>query len=170
MAFHDEASLDDIGWHILREVQQDARLSFHELGRRVGLTAPAVAERVRKLEDAGIITGYSAKVNPQKIGMPITAIVRMTAIKMHLPQTVDLVSSFPEVLECHRVTGMDSYILKVIVSSIPHLEHLINRLVPYGEPATSIVLSSIVSGETVKQEACWNEGNFSVEMGRGKIL
>jgi Lrp/AsnC family leucine-responsive transcriptional regulator len=160
MTFHSDSIIDDIGWHILREIQQDARLSFHELGRRVGLTAPAIAERVRKMEDAGIITGYGARINPQKIGMPITVIIRMTSIKMHLPSTADLITLFPEVLECHRVTGMDSYILKVIVSSIAHLEHMINRLVPYGEPATSIVLSSIVSGETVKQEAYRNGESF----------
>ena len=75
---------------------------------------------------------------------------------MPLPQTADLIAAFPELLECHRVTGTDSYVLKVIVSSIPHLEQVINRLVPFGEPATSIVLSSIVSGEMVKREACWN--------------
>ncbi len=163
MTFHHENALDEIGWFILRELQQDARLSFHELGRRVGMTAPAVAERVRKMEDAGIIIGYGAKVSPQKMGMPITAVIRMTAIKTHLPETADFIASFPEVLECHRVTGADSYILKVIVSSIPHLEHVINRLVPYGEPATSIVLSSIVSGETVKPEACWDGTSSSLK-------
>ncbi len=156
MTFHDDPILDEIGWNILRELQRDARLSFHELGRRVGLSAPAVAERVRKMEDAGIITGYGAKVNPQKVGMPITAVIRMTTMRMPLPQAADLIAAFPELIECHRVTGTDSYILKVIVSSIPHLEQVINRLVHYGEPATSIVLSSLVSGEIIKLEALWN--------------
>jgi Lrp/AsnC family leucine-responsive transcriptional regulator len=156
MTFHDDALLDEIGWSILRELQQEARLSFHELGRRVGLSAPAAAERVRKLEDAGIILGYGAKVNPQKVGLPITAVIRMTTMKMPLPQGTDLISAFPELLVCHRVTGTDSYNLKVLVSSIPHLEQVINRLVPYGEPATSIVLSSLVEGQFVKQEAVWN--------------
>lgn len=146
--------LDDIGWHILRELQLDARLSFHEIGRRVGLSAPAVAERVRKMEDGGIITGYGAKVDARKAGFSITAIIRITTLKIALPQRADeLTAIFPELLECHRVTGTDSYILKVIVTSIAHLEQVINRLVPYGEPATSIVLSSIVSGEIIKQEA-----------------
>jgi len=80
----------------------------------------------------------------------------MTTMKMPLPQGTDLITTFPELLECHRVTGTDSYILKVIVSSIPHLEQVINRLVPYGEPATSIGLSSLVSEEIVKQQALWN--------------
>jgi Lrp/AsnC family transcriptional regulator, leucine-responsive regulatory protein len=95
-------------------------------------------------------------VNPQKVGMPITAVIRMTTMRMPLPQAADLIAAFPELVECHRVTGMDSYILKVIASSIPHLEQVINRLVHYGEPATSIVLSSLVSGEAVKREASWN--------------
>jgi Lrp/AsnC family leucine-responsive transcriptional regulator len=154
MTIDNHALLDDIGWRILRELQLDARLSFHELGRRVGLSAPATAERVRKLEDSGIITGYGARVDAQQVGLPITAIIRMTTLKIALPQQPsDLIAIFPEMLECHRVTGTDSYILKIVVSSIAHLEQVINRLVPYGEPATSIVLSSLVSDEIIKQEA-----------------
>jgi Lrp/AsnC family transcriptional regulator, leucine-responsive regulatory protein len=154
MTIDNHALLDDIGWSILRELQLDARLSFHELGRRVGLSAPATAERVRKLEDSGIITGYGARVDAQRVGLPITAIIRMTTLKVALPQQPgDLIAIFPEMLECHRVTGTDSYILKIVVSSIAHLEQIINRLVPYGEPATSIVLSSLVSDEIIKQEA-----------------
>jgi Lrp/AsnC family leucine-responsive transcriptional regulator len=154
MTIDNHAQLDDIGWLILRELQLDARLSFHELGRRVGLSAPATAERVHKLEDSGIITGYGARVNAQQVGLPITAIIRMTTLKIALPQQPDdLIAIFPEMLECHRVTGTDSYILKIVVSSIAHLEQVINRLVPYGEPATSIVLSSLVSDEIIKQEA-----------------
>lgn len=81
---------------------------------------------------------------------------RLNVKRKPLSQATDLIATFPELVECHRVTGTDSYILKVIVSSIPHLEQVINRLAPYGEPATSIVLSSIVSGEIVKREAWWN--------------
>ncbi len=154
MTIDNHALLDDIGWQILRELQLDARLSFHELGRRVGLSAPATAERVRKLEDSGIITGYGARIDAQRVGLPITAIIRMTTLKVTFPQQPDEMSYiFPEMLECHRVTGTDSYILKIVVSSITHLEQVINRLVPYGEPATSIVLSSIISNEIIKQEA-----------------
>jgi len=154
MTIDNHALLDDIGWRILRELQLDARLSFHELGRRVGLSAPATAERIRKLEDSGIITSYGARVDAQRVGLPITAIIRMTTLKVALPQQPgNLITIFPEMLECHRVTGTDSYILKIVVSSIAHLEQVINRLVPYGEPATSIVLSSLVSDEIIKQEA-----------------
>jgi Lrp/AsnC family leucine-responsive transcriptional regulator len=154
MTIDNHALLDDIGWQILRELQLDARLSFHELGRRVGLSAPATAERVRKLEDSGIITSYGARVDAQRVGLPITAIIRMTTLKVTFPrQPGEMSAIFPEMLECHRVTGTDSYILKIVVSSITHLEQVINRLVPYGEPATSIVLSSIISNEIIKQEA-----------------
>jgi Lrp/AsnC family leucine-responsive transcriptional regulator len=78
MAFHDDYLLDETGWQILRELQNNARLSFHELGRRVGLSSPAVAERVRKLEDAGIIIGYEARVAPLKVGLPLLAFIRIT--------------------------------------------------------------------------------------------
>ena len=78
MTFHQDYLLDETGWRILEELQQDARLSFHELGRRVGLSSPAVTERVRKLEDAGIITGYGAKIDPSKVGLPIMAIMRLS--------------------------------------------------------------------------------------------
>lgn len=160
MTLLNDFSLDEVGWHILRELQADARLSFHELGRRVGLSAPAVAERVRKMEDNGTIIGYGAKVNPRQVGLSIMAIIRLTTLKTALPQkAADLIAIFPELLECHRVTGTDSYIFKVVVASIPHLEQVINRLMPYGEPATSIVLSSIVTGEIIKQEACWDSEN-----------
>lgn len=153
MAFHSEYLLDETGWRILQELQRDARLSFHELGRRVGLSSPAAAERVHKLEDAGIITGYGAKVDTSKVGLPIMAIMRLTTPINPWSQADDLVAEFPELLEFHRVTGSDSYIFKVIVASIAHLELVINRLVPYGPLTTSIVLSSPVPEEPIKQEA-----------------
>ncbi|QBD74730.1 Lrp/AsnC family transcriptional regulator [Ktedonosporobacter rubrisoli] len=154
MTFRDEHLLDAIGWRILQELQQEARLSFHELGRRIGLSAPAVAERVRKMEDCGLIMGYGAKVNIQKVGLGIIAFVRLTSFKASLPAKDDLVILFPEVLECHRVTGTDSYVLKLALISIAHLEQVVNRLMPYGEPATSLVLSSIISDGVIRQEAC----------------
>lgn len=82
MTFKDDFLLDETGWNILRELQRDARQSFPELGRRVGLSSPAVAERVRKLEDAGVITGYGARINPAKVGLPMMAFVRLTTTPM----------------------------------------------------------------------------------------
>ena len=145
MALENERLLDDIGWHILRELQENARISFAELGRRVGLSIPAVTERVRRMEDVGIITGYHADINFEKVGYPITAYIRMSITGNVSAQIVDLMRDFDEVTECHRGTGGDSFILKVRVSSVAHLENVIERLLPYGITTTSIVLSSPIS-------------------------
>ncbi len=145
MTLQNEKLLDEIGWRILRELQENARISFAELGRRVGLSIPAVTERVRKMEDAGIILGYHADVNPEKAGYPITAFIRMSIGGNVSTQIVALMKEMNEVEECHRSTGGDSFILKVRVASVAHLEHLIERLLPYGATTTSIVLSSPVT-------------------------
>jgi len=141
MALEIERLLDETGWQILQELQQNARLSFSELGQRVGLSSPAVTERVRRMEDAGIITGYRAEINTTKVGFPITAIIRMSA-PGDCKQLNATVGAFPEVLESDRVAGGDSVIMKVIATSMEHLEELIDRLAVYGSTTTSIVLSS----------------------------
>jgi Lrp/AsnC family leucine-responsive transcriptional regulator len=151
MSLENEKLLDDIGWHILRELQENARLSFAELGRRVGLSIPAVTERVHKMEDAGIITGYHADVNPEKVGFPITAYIRMNITGNVSAQIVALMQEMVEVDECHRGTGGDSFIMKVRVASISHLEHVIERLLPYGTTTTSIVLSSPVTKRFIER-------------------
>jgi Lrp/AsnC family leucine-responsive transcriptional regulator len=153
MTFQQRRLLDETGWRILEELQQDARLTFQELGQRVGLSSPAVNERVRKLEDAGIITGYGAKLDYAKVGLPIMAIMRLTTPINPWPQASDLMKDVPELLEFHRVTGGDSYIMKVVVSSIAHLERVIDRLVPYGPLTTSIVLSSLLHDQPLSQQA-----------------
>lgn len=140
----DTVALDTIGWHILEELQKDGRISYAALGRRVGLTLPAVAERVRKMEDAGIITGFRAEVDPAKIGLPITAFIRINIIGDVFSSVARSVVSMPEVLECHRGTGADSFTLKVVVESVQHLESLIDKLTPFGTTSTSIVLSTLV--------------------------
>lgn len=141
-----EKLLDDVGRRILHELQKDARISYAELGRRVGLTLPAVAERVRKLEEAGIIAGYRTELNLEKIGFPITAFIRVaTPNEIQGGQLTAAARSQPEVLECHRMTGGDSYLLKVAVSSVQHLEKLIRKITLFGQPTTSIVLSSPIS-------------------------
>ncbi|MFN0123347.1 MAG: Lrp/AsnC family transcriptional regulator [Blastocatellia bacterium] len=143
MTLESEKLLDEIGWHIVEELQANARLSYAELGRRVGLSIPAVTERVRRLEDAGIITGYHAQIDFEKIGRPILAFVRMS-IMGDAARLSALLREMPEVIECHRGTGGDSFILKVSVASVHHLETLIDSLLPYGMTTTSIVLSSPV--------------------------
>jgi Lrp/AsnC family transcriptional regulator, leucine-responsive regulatory protein len=149
MALEIERLLDETGWHILEALQENARLSYSELGQRVGLSSPAVAERVRRMEDAGIITGYRAVVNTAKIGYPITAIMRMHSQGERCTRLNVQVREIPEVLECYRVTGEDCHFMRVMVSSVEHLESLIDRLSAYGQVTTSIVLSTPVTRRTI---------------------
>lgn len=142
MAFEFEKHLDETGWLLLQELQKNARLSYSELGQRVGLSSPAVADRMRKMEEAGIITGYRAEVNMARLGLPVTAIVRLGSIAgQSCQRTASQVSEIPEVLEVYRVTGSDAVVLKVAAASVDHLERIIDRLTLYGQPTTSIVLS-----------------------------
>jgi len=152
MTSNSERLLDAVGWKLLVLLQDDARRSFSDLGRAVGLSSPAVAERVRRLEEAGIITGYHAAVNPERVGRPILAFMRLSEVGDQGGRLGELVAKhMPEVMECHRVTGSDSYVLKIVVESIAHLEALIDRLVPYGQITTSLVLSSPVVRRVIKQ-------------------
>ena len=134
--------LDEIGWRILDELQADARLSFAELGRRVHLSTPAVAERVRKMEDAGIITGYHAHIDLATVGLPIQAVIRVRANRMNYERAKAVVAGIPEALECHHVTGADDLVMKVAVQSVGHLERVLDTLRPIGDHVTSIVLST----------------------------
>ena len=150
MTLENERLLDETGWHILEALQENARLSFSELGQRVGLSSPAVAERVRRMEDAGIITGYRAEVNTAKIGYPITAIIRISnAPGERCTRLTASTQSIPEVLECYRVTGSDSLIMKVMASSVEHLESLIDRISEHGQLTTSIVLSTVLDRKVI---------------------
>jgi Lrp/AsnC family leucine-responsive transcriptional regulator len=136
--------IDEIDWKILKELQENARVTYAELGRRVGLTTPAVIERVRKLEDAKIITGYRAEIDTAKVGFPITAFIRMSITGVDYSHIIEVAKRSNEVLECHRGTGGDSFIIKVAVSDVEHLQTLIDKFTPYGITTTSIVLSSPV--------------------------
>jgi Lrp/AsnC family leucine-responsive transcriptional regulator len=139
-----ERILDPVGRKLLRAMQENARLSFSELGRRVGLSAPAVAERLRKLEELEIITGYHAEVNPASLGYGVMAFIRLTTTTAQYPRVLELAQRLPEIRECHHVTGSEAFILKVLATSIPHLESIIAQLSAYGATGTSIVLSSPV--------------------------
>ena len=147
-------SLDLTDRRILEALQADARLSHRELGRRVSLSPPAVGRRVRRLEDEGVIVGYSADVEPGRIGLGITAFVDVTT---HGPAaSARLVAAVPEmreVIECHRLTGQRSYLLKVVVRSAEELERLIDTLMTFGRTATSVVLSSPIRRGPVRREA-----------------
>jgi Lrp/AsnC family leucine-responsive transcriptional regulator len=144
MTLDSKKRLDSVGQKILKELQAEARLSFAELGRRVGLSLPAAAERVRRLEETGVITGYHAQVNLPAVGLPVMAFVRLSTSGDRYPAIITLAQSLPSVLECHHLTGTDSFIMKMVSPSIAHLEELIGRLSTYGQTTTSIVLSSPV--------------------------
>ncbi len=153
MTLEIEKLLDETGWQLLQELQQSARLSYSELGQRVGLSSPAVADRMRKLEEAGIIAGYHAEVNLTKVGLPITAIIRLGSIPgQSCNHVASAVSEIPEVLECYRVTGSDTVIIKVMAASVDHLERIIDQLSAYGLPTTSMVLSKPTKRYVVTQE------------------
>src|SRR6266852_2497443 len=127
MAFPTERLLDDVGWRVLAALQAAARLSFSALGRGVG-PSPAAAERVRRLEDAGIIRGYRAELDPERLGFPITAIIRVSTAEQHFARLKALVLELHEALECHHVTGADSLVVKVTAVSVGHLEKVIEQL------------------------------------------
>ena len=138
--------LDAIAWKILEHLQHNARISFAELGRKVALSTPAVAERVHRLEEAGIITGYHATVNVAKLGVPIRIVMRLTipGDDLQISRTVTAIKELTEISRCHRITGSESFVVEADVVSIRHMEALIDRLSALGATSTSTVLSSPV--------------------------
>jgi Lrp/AsnC family leucine-responsive transcriptional regulator len=141
-ALHEE--IDTVNIRILEELQQDPRVTMSELGRRVGMSSPAVTERVRRLEEAGVIRGYCLDLNPTALGLPIVAYVRIRPNPGQLPRIAELAQQIPEVVECHRVTGEDCFILKVYIPAIDQLDRLLDSFLLYGSTTTSIIQSSPV--------------------------
>jgi len=137
--------MDDIDRALISSLQDDARSSYAELGRHVGLSAPAVAERMRRLEASGVITGYHASIDLKKAGYGIVVFVRLTSPPDLAPQLERLATETVEVLEFNRVTGTEGYVMKLAVTSIEHLERIVVKFLPYGQTTTSIVLSSPVT-------------------------
>lgn len=137
--------MDRIDWSILRELQADARLSFNEVSRRVRLSAPATADRVRRLHDEGVITGYHAHVDPARAGRPVRAIVRMQCYGPTCLLRDPTVRDWPEIRQMVRVTGVECSVLNVAVADVQALEALLDRLSNYGRPESSMVLDDVVS-------------------------
>lgn len=136
--------IDDINRRLLSELQRDARLTVAWLARQVSLSPPAVAERLQRLEAAGVIRGYHADVDPAALGYSLTAIIRVRPAPRQLHKVVELARATAEVVECHRITGEDCFLIKAHVRDLTHLEELIDALAPYGLTTTSIVQSSPV--------------------------
>jgi Lrp/AsnC family leucine-responsive transcriptional regulator len=139
-----DQQLDATNRQLIDALQQDARLSLAELGRRVGLTAPAVGERLGRLEQSGVIRGYHADVDPRALGFALTAVIRVRPAPRQLPEVAQLAGDTPEVVECHRITGDDCFVLRAHVRDVDHLEEVIDRFTLFGQTTTSIVQSSPV--------------------------
>lgn len=137
--------MDEIDRQILTELQDEGRVTMAELGRRVNLSAPAVGERVQRLEESGIITGYTAVVDPRAVGYPIAAIVRIRPARRQLHKVPEVARATPEVVECSRVTGEDCYIARLHLRSIDDLEGILDRFAAVGQTTTSIVHSAPVA-------------------------
>ncbi len=145
-----EVSLDPADRNLLNVVQDDARLSFREIARRVGMSTPAVAERIRKLEAAGVITGYTARVARPAVGRGIEAFLRLTVSDQDFRRVTSLSESLDSVIECHHVIGEDSFLIRVAVGSVADLEDVVSRFRKIGPVRSSLVLSSPVDGKPVR--------------------
>lgn len=131
--------LDETDRQIIGALSNDGRISFAELGRRVNLSSPSVTERVRRLEQAGVITGYRAEVDPRALGYQLTAIVRVKPVVRQLSKIAELAAEIPQIEECLRITGEDCFYMKLHLSSIEELPAVLDRFLLYGETTTSIV-------------------------------
>jgi Lrp/AsnC family leucine-responsive transcriptional regulator len=136
--------LDDVNRRLLAELQADGRLSVAELARRVTLSAPAVSERLDRLEREGAITGYHAAVDPRVLGYGLTAIIRIRPVSHQHHKVVELAQQAAEVVQCDRVTGEDCYLMRLHLRDVEHLSEVLDRFLPFGETTTSIVQASPV--------------------------
>jgi Lrp/AsnC family leucine-responsive transcriptional regulator len=150
--------LDDINRDILELLLADGRMSYRELGERVGLTAPAVTERVRKLEELGVIKGFRAVVDYEALGFPLLCIIRLNSPR-GAQGLDDVIRSLPEVIEANRVTGSESHVIRARLSSTTHLEQMLDELWEHGESVTNIVTSSPVPRRPMLLRAALNKQN-----------
>ena len=134
--------LDSRNLKLLRLLRDDPRTSVSELARRIGMSAPAVRDRLHRLEEAGVIKGYRLEIAPQALGYPIAAYVRVRPMPGKLPKIAELAERMPQVVECHRVTGEDCFILKVYLGELDALDRILDRFLAYGQTTTSLVQSS----------------------------
>jgi Lrp/AsnC family leucine-responsive transcriptional regulator len=144
--------LDDVNLRLLAELQADARLTLAELGRRVGLSSPAVAERLQRLEQEDVIRGYHAEINPGALGLSLSAVIRIRPAPRQIRPVAELARRTPEVVDCRRITGEDCYIMTAHVRSVEHLEEVIDGFAAYGQTTTSIVQSAPVPGRGIALE------------------
>ena len=141
---YENGSIDTTDVNLLEALATDARTSIAELARLVGLSAPSVSERIRRLEEAGVIEGYAARINPNALGLPLAVWLRIRPIPGQLRKVAEIVKALPEIVECDRITGEDCFIAKAHVRSVQELERLIDEIIPYAMTNTAIIQSSPV--------------------------
>ena len=143
--------IDDLNWKILKHLQKNARLSSAEIGRQIGMSSPAVSERIKKMEDASIIHGYHTVVSPFEAGYQLKAIITLRAFMGKLKPFLEKVKTYDEVLNCYRITGNENIVMEVALRNQKHLEAFIDQLIVYGETKTQIILSHVVKNNEIKK-------------------
>lgn len=142
--------MDSINKHILKCLQKNARQSNAGIGRQVGISSPAVAERIKKMEDAGIIQAYQTSISPFEVGYQLKAIITLRAFMGMLKPFLEKVKTYDEVINCYRITGNENIVMEVVLKNQKHMESFIDQLIVYGETKTQIVLSHVVKNSEVK--------------------
>ena len=158
--------LDQTSWSILACLQENARASFADIGREVGMSAPAVADRMAKLEEAGIIRGYRIEVDYEKAGYALKALIAFSAHSGKFQSFLNYIAKLDEVLECHRVTGNHCIYLKVVAENSGRLQELLARMMEFGDTTTSIILSSPINYRVFSKHETRVKGKDRVAKGR----
>ena len=143
--------LDALNWKILQCLQENARQTNTDIGRKIGISSPAVSERIRKLEDMGVITGYTTKISPFELGYQLKAIITIRAFMGKLKPFLQIVKTYDEVMNCYRITGNENIVMEVVLKNQKHLESFIDQLISYGETKTQIVLSHVVDNKVLNK-------------------
>ena len=143
--------IDALNWRILECLQENARMSFADIGRKIGLTPPAVAERVKKMEDLEILQGYKAMVSHAKTGHQLKAIITLRAFMGKLKPFLEMVTTLEEVINCYRITGNENIVMEVVFKDQFHLEKFIDNLIQYGETRTHIILSNVITNAPINR-------------------
>ena len=142
--------IDSLNWKILKCLQLNARQSNVEIGKQVGISSPAVSERIKKMEDAGVIQSYNALVSPYETGYQLKAIITLRAFMGMLKPFLEKVKTYDEVINCYRITGNENFVMEVVLKHQKHLESFIDQLIVYGETKTQIVLSHVIKQNQIK--------------------
>lgn len=148
-----KSNLDNTDWAILSELQVDARLSYAEIGRRVGLSSPAVQERVRRLEEISVIKGYRVDIEPTKVGLPVVAYSRLRQVNgKDRAKVINIIQSTSEIIESFDITGEDGFLLKIVSSSHEHLNDVLMKFTPYGQTIIGIIMKTYVDNRSIDQD------------------